>query len=70
MKNAITAAQGVGRVKMTPEAADAWESIYEPLSEGEAGMVGAIFVRAEAQVIRLSLIYALLEGCDRLTCRI
>lgn len=38
-----------------------WAEIYPSLSEGSPGLVGAITARAEAQVIRLACIYALLD---------
>ncbi len=39
-----------------------WRRVYEPLSEGKPGLVGAIISRAEAQVLRLSALYAALDG--------
>jgi hypothetical protein len=38
-----------------------WAEIYPELSEGKPGLLGAITNRAEAQVTRLSIIYALLD---------
>jgi Protein of unknown function (DUF3987) len=38
-----------------------WCETYEKLSEGTPGLCGAIISRAEAQVVRLALIYALLD---------
>jgi len=38
-----------------------WRICYEELSEGKPGLLGAITARAEAQVLRLSVIYALLD---------
>ncbi len=38
-----------------------WRSVYDQLSEGKPGMFGSVTGRAEAQVVRLSLIYALLD---------
>ena len=35
--------------------------MYGPLSAGRPGLTGAIFSRAEAQVLRLSVLYALLD---------
>ena len=37
---------------------------YESLSQGP-GLLGAILGRAEAQTVRLALIYALLDGVDQ-----
>ena len=39
----------------------AWAAIYEGLSEGLAGLLGAVTSRAEAQTMRLAMIYALLD---------
>jgi hypothetical protein len=38
-----------------------WSAVYPKLSEGEPGLVGAVLARAEAHVLRLSLIYAVLD---------
>jgi len=38
-----------------------WRAAYERLAEGQPGLLGALTARAEAQVLRLSLIYALLD---------
>jgi len=44
------------------EAANAlWEETYPDLSAGHPGLFGAATARAEAQVLRLSLVYALLD---------
>jgi hypothetical protein len=48
---------------MAPAARQRWREIYPELSEGEPGLLGAIIGRAEAQVIRLALGYALMEEC-------
>jgi hypothetical protein len=42
--------------------AEGWERIYERLSEAKPGLVGALTARAEAQVIRLAMTYALWDG--------
>ncbi len=59
---AIEAARKIGRVTMTKEAATAWAIVYPKLSAEQPGMIGSIIGRAEAQVIRLALIYALLDN--------
>jgi hypothetical protein len=38
-----------------------WAEVYERLSEGRAGLLGAATNRAEAQVLRLQVAYALLD---------
>jgi hypothetical protein len=42
-------------------AREIWHSIYADLSEGKPGLLGAVTSRAEAQVMRLACIYALLD---------
>jgi hypothetical protein len=44
-----------------PEARQLWYDVYPSLSEAQPGMSGAVIARAEAQVMRLSAIYALLD---------
>lgn len=51
-----------GRVTMTADAAALWEHVYPDLSEGAPGLVGAITGRAEAHVVRVAMIYALLDS--------
>jgi len=55
-------ARVIGRITMTDGAAEAWKRNYEALSAERPGLLGAILGRAEAQVIRLAVIYALLEN--------
>jgi hypothetical protein len=52
----------VQRVTMTEAAKEAWEKVYSKLSADRPGLLGAVTARAEAQVVRLALIYALLDG--------
>jgi hypothetical protein len=52
---------GNTRVKFDQRAALLWEQVYSELSEGRPGMLGSMTSRAEAHVVRLSLIYALLD---------
>jgi hypothetical protein len=50
-----------GEIPRDPEARELWHEVYDDLSEGEPGLVGALLARAEAQVLRLSVVYALLD---------
>jgi hypothetical protein len=43
------------------EAKSIWAKVYPELSEGKPGLLGSVTSRAEAQVMRLALIYALLD---------
>jgi hypothetical protein len=65
-QEAIQRAQAITRVMMTAAARAAWELVYETLSEGQPGLLGAIVGRAEAQTIRLALLYTLLDGKDEI----
>jgi hypothetical protein len=44
-----------------PEAQKLWEQVYERLSAGRPGVLGAILGRAESQTLRLSMIYAIAD---------
>ena len=59
-------AQRRGTMPMTPPAVALWESLYTELSQEHSGLAGSIINRAEAQTLRLALIYALLEGAERI----
>ena len=58
----LAQARRIGRVTMTVPAAKAWEETYPDLSRDRPGLLGAILGRAEAQVIRLALIFALADA--------
>jgi hypothetical protein len=62
LKKVVEAAAPIGRVGWTSPAADDWKAVYAQLSEGPAGLLGAVTSRAEAQCVRLALIYALLDS--------
>jgi hypothetical protein len=63
MKQAVEFANSLGdyEIRRDPEAKALWHSIYANLSEGKHGLFGAVTSRAEAQVMRLACIYALLD---------
>src|SRR5262245_38257824 len=60
-RQAVDAARKLVRVTMTEAAAKAWEASYPELSADRPGLLGAVIGRAETQVIRLALVYALLD---------
>ena len=63
LRDRIERARTIGRVYRNPEAAEAWREAYGRLtSEDVGGLLGAVTARAEAQALRLSLVYALLDG--------
>jgi hypothetical protein len=59
---AIERACQIGEVRWRPDGAEGWERIYDALSEAKPGLAGALSARAEAQFIRLALVYALFDG--------
>ena len=62
-KKVIESSSQVGEVCWSEDAKKIWAKIYPRLSDGHPGFFGSMIGRAETQVIRLSLIYALLDGC-------
>jgi Protein of unknown function (DUF3987) len=50
------------RIIMTADARAMWADVYHDLSNDRPGLLGSIVARAEAQVVRISMIYALLAG--------
>jgi hypothetical protein len=58
LKHAHTA----GQVTLTPDARELWWQLYPQLTQPADGLLGQLTARAEAHVIRLALIYALLDG--------
>ena len=63
---ALDMARRTDRVIMNTEAYRLWEDVYPRLSEGYGGLLGAITARAEAQSIRLALLYALLDRSQQI----
>lgn len=62
VRSALETARGIGAVGFDAQAFDAWDRAYATLSEGATGLFGAMTARGEAQVVRLSMLYALLDG--------
>ena len=50
------------RITRTPAAKKAWHAVYDELSSAKPGLVGKILSRAEAQVMRIACLYAVLDG--------
>lgn len=67
VKNALCRARNIERVTMDPEAREAWGAIYAELSEGRPGLLGSITARAEAQTVRLAMMYALWDSSPVIT---
>ncbi len=54
-------ASQVDRIQRDEAARAIWAEVYPELSEGKPGLFGAIISRAEAQVLRLSALYAVFD---------
>ena len=61
LREAADFSKGVKRMGRTKAARKLWADEYRRLSEGGTGLLGAATNRAEAQVMRISNIYALLD---------
>ena len=63
--NAIDAAQQPQEMHFDAEAAERWDWFYAEMAiTTRLGLAGAVTARHEAQVARLSLVYALADGAD------
>jgi hypothetical protein len=61
LRKALDYAQDVSEMRRSEKAKRLWCDVYDELSEGKPGLLGALTSRAEAQVTRLSIVYALME---------
>lgn len=59
---ALDDARKIGLVRRTGVAETRWAYLYRKMSEAPGGLAGAVTARAEAQCLRLSVLYALLDG--------
>jgi hypothetical protein len=64
IERAVMAARAKRAIGMTDAARGIWERVYPTLSEGHAGLFGAVTARGEAQCLRLGLIFALASAAD------
>ena len=58
----LTEARAVERLRRDREADAAWCEIYADLARERDGLAGGLLARAEAHVLRLSIVYALLDA--------
>ncbi len=57
----IAIAQKRGTMEMTGACLSLWKDVYFELSREHSGLAGSVINRAEAQTLRLALVYALLD---------
>jgi len=59
---ALASARTIGEMVRSKQASELWHEVYPRLTAERTGMHGAVTGRAEAQVLRLSMVYALLDS--------
>jgi hypothetical protein len=62
VRDAINRARQLGLLTRSPQAEARWAAIYHGLDDNVDGVVGSLTARAEAQMLRISVTYALLDG--------
>lgn len=62
VRSAAISARKITRLARTAAASQLWGSIYNGIDDDVDGVLGAVTARAEAQMLRLSVVYALLDG--------
>jgi hypothetical protein len=58
---AVVFASSAGEMQRDEAATKLWVEVYHELSKAKRGLLGAVTSRAEAQVVRLSMVYALMD---------
>jgi hypothetical protein len=59
----LTNARSFGRLERSPAAEKYWHKVYTQLAQTRDGnLIEAVTARAEAQILRLSILYAVLDG--------
>ena len=61
LAKAVSFARTITEIKRDEEARCLWIDVYPQLSSGHAGLFGSVTSRAEAQTMRLAMLYALLD---------
>jgi Protein of unknown function (DUF3987)/Bifunctional DNA primase/polymerase, N-terminal len=61
---AVEFARSTDELRRSSKARNLWGEVYPGLSAGRPGLLGAVTSRAEAQVMRIASIYALLDSSD------
>ena len=67
LRKALAKARTMGEITRDDSARALWRERYPELSEGRPGLFGSLTARGEAQVTRLSLLYAALDQSSRIT---
>ena len=68
LRDVFAYARKGGAVSMGKDAKALWEALYSSLAESsEAGLIGAMTARNEAQIVRVAMLYALLDQTSVIT---
>jgi hypothetical protein len=62
MRNVVRSSAMPRQLIRDPDAKALWATVYPKLSEGEPRLVASVLARAEAHVLRLSILYAALPS--------
>jgi hypothetical protein len=60
-REAVVVAKRFEQIRFSSAAREHWKRAYRVLSEDQPGLLGALVNRAEAQVVRIAMLHALLE---------
>jgi hypothetical protein len=60
--NIIQRISGATKMEMTNTASDLWDNLYPEISKDHPGLIGSVINRAEAQIMRLAITYALIDN--------
>jgi hypothetical protein len=66
LHQAVAFGRQVGEMEREPVASELWKVIYQELAEEVSGLVGEVLARGDAQMLRLSMIYALQEHSQKI----
>jgi hypothetical protein len=61
LADALQFARNAGEITLDEQASKLWEDVYEPLTTQRPGLFGSAVSRAAPQVLRISMVYALLD---------
>jgi hypothetical protein len=64
LREAVIRARDIGEVRRSDQARELWRKVYPVLSAGSDSLSGAVISRAEAQTMRLALLFALVDQSD------
>lgn len=62
LRTALDRARHIKTMSRDAEAKRTWHAVYEGLNEARPGLLGALTRRGDAHTLRLSMLYALLDG--------